>query len=147
MATRTAKQNPVASLFGPEFSDFVNGRIKSHNPQMLSLIASVAAIDMGEVVMPGSRKMKDAQSKLWNRSKRSQDFLPYKQATRNDFAKFTTAISNDIRELFTMFQGEFVDFIVGYTDLLKRDDLSVRVKQLLHAIDFYLRVLQDSLRY
>lgn len=147
MTNRTAKRNTTAALFGPEFYDFVNGRIRSHNPLLISLIASVAAIDIGEVVLPSSRKMKDAQSKLWNRAKRSPDFLPYKQVVRNDFQKFIVAISNDCREIFNTYGADFVDFILGHTELMHRDGVSQRNKQILQGIDFYLRVLQDSLRY
>jgi hypothetical protein len=147
MTSRTAKHNATAALFGPEFYNFVSGRIRSHNPQLITLIASVAAIDIGEVVLPSSRKMKDAQSKLWNRAKRSPDFLPYKQVVRNDFQKFIVAISNDCREIFNTYGQEFVDFILGHTELMHRDGVSQRNKQILQGIDFYLRVLQDSLRY
>ena len=147
MATRTAKHNATAALFGPEFYDFVNGQTRSHNPQLITLIACVAAIDMGEVVLPNNRKLKEAQRTLWNRAKRSPDFLPYKQAVKNDFPKFLCAISNDCREIFNTYGVDFVDFIVGHTELMYRDGVSQRNKQVLQGIDFYLRVLQDSLRY
>ena len=136
-----------ANRFGTEFRDFVRGIIAHNsNTTEMQILGCIAANEMGVTIGPSNNAIQIATQKTcekWARKKwGSKNTRP-----KNWQLKFTAHINATIINFLESYQGEFIDFVVGYSDLMNRQEIPTAHREALELLDYFLCDISDHVRY
>lgn len=136
-----------SNRYGLEYRDFVRGYLtKDPATTDLEIIGCIAANEMMITIAPSNDTIKIAYRKVREKWARERWAVKTNRPHNLD-AQFKTFINAQVGNLLESYGEEFMDFVVGHTDILTREDIPEKHKSALKLLDYYLSDVTDHVRY